>query len=138
MDALDPRDEEPVRIVFPPEVRFTCSRCGDCCRGWHVMLGPGEAERLEALDWSGAAPELAGISPAAPVPGEPRSGRLALARKADGACVYLGARNQCRVHEEFGEPAKPLLCRLYPFGFLGGGGASGCRCLLRLPRGEPG
>jgi lysine-N-methylase len=107
-----------VELVFPPEVRFTCSRCGDCCRGWHVMLGPGEAERLASLDWGGIAPDLRDASPGAPVPGEPQSGRMALARKADGACVYLGSGNQCRIHESFGEAAKPLLCRLYPFGFF--------------------
>ena len=131
-----------VELVFPPEVRFTCSRCGDCCRGWHVMLGPGETERLEALDWSGVAPELAGFSPAAPVPGEPRSGRVALARRADGACVYLGSENQCRIHETFGEAAKPLLCRLYPFGFFAVGErvavdvSFACRAVSR-DQGEP-
>jgi len=131
-----------VELVFPPEVRFTCSRCGDCCRGWHVMLGPGEAERLEALDWSGVAPELAGVSPGGPVPGEPRSGRLALARRADGACVYLGSENQCRIHETFGEAAKPLLCRLYPFGFFAVGErvavdvSFSCRA-VSLDQGEP-
>ncbi len=29
----------------------------------------------------------------------------------------LGAENQCRIHQHFGEAAKPLLCRLYPFSF---------------------
>jgi len=131
-----------LEIVFPPEVRFTCSRCGDCCRTWHVMLGPGEMERLEALDWSASAPELAGISPGAPVPGEPRSGRLALAQHEDGACIYLGSENQCRIHETFGEAAKPLMCRLYPFGFLAVGERVGvdvsfaCRAVSR-DEGEP-
>lgn len=111
-------------LVFPPEVRFTCSRCGDCCRSFHILLGPGEAERLESLDWGGT--DLAEVATVAPAPGEPRPGRLALARRPDsagagagaGACVYLGAQNQCRIHERFGQDAKPLLCRLYPFGFL--------------------
>ena len=131
-----------LEFVFPPEVRFTCSRCGDCCRGWHVMLGPGEAERLEALDWSGVAPELAGISPGAGVPGDPRSGRMALARRSDGACVYLGSQNQCRIQESFGEAEKPLLCRLYPFGFLAVGERVGvdvsfaCRAVSQ-DQGEP-
>ena len=131
-----------VELVFPPEVRFTCSRCGDCCRSWHVMLGPGEAERLEALDWSGVAADLEGTSPGAPVPGEPRSGRMALARKADGACIYLGSENQCRIHESFGEAAKPLLCRLYPFGFFAVGErvavdvSFACRAVSR-DQGEP-
>ncbi len=106
------------------------------------MLGPGERERLEALDWSAAAPELAGTSPGMPVPGEPRSGRLALTRRADGACVYLGSENQCRIHETFGEAAKPLLCRLYPFGFTAVGERVGvevsfsCRAVSQ-DRGEP-
>ena len=131
-----------LEFVFPPEVRFTCSRCGDCCRGWHVMLGPGEVERLEALDWSASAPELSGVSPGAPVPGEPRLGRLALARNADGACIYLGAENECRIHETFGEAVKPLMCRLYPFGFLAVGDRVGvdvsfsCRAVSR-DEGEP-
>lgn len=131
-----------LEFVFPPDVRFTCSRCGDCCRGWHVMLGPGEVERLEALDWSGVATELAGISPGAGVPGDPRSGRMALAQRSDGACVYLGSQNQCRIHESFGEAAKPLLCRLYPFGFLAVGERVGvdvsfaCRAVSQ-DQGEP-
>jgi Fe-S-cluster containining protein len=124
-------------VVFPEDLHFTCSRCGDCCRGWNVMLGPGELERLRALDWKSVSPELHGISP-----GENRSGRLALARRSDGACIYLGARNQCRIHEAFGESAKPLLCRLYPFGFFAVGARVGvdvsfsCRAVSE-DRGEP-
>jgi lysine-N-methylase len=83
-----------------------------------------------------------GISPGAPLAGEPRSGRLALARRPDGACVYLGSKNQCRIHEKFGEAAKPLLCRLYPFGFLAVGDrvavdvSFACRA-VSLDEGEP-
>ncbi len=96
------------------------------------MLGPGERERLDSLDWSGIAPELSGIPPS-----ELRPGRLALARRGDGACVYLGSENQCRIHESFGEAAKPLLCRLYPFGFFAVGEKVGvdvsfaCRAVSR-------
>jgi lysine-N-methylase len=81
------------------------------------MLGPGELERLRALDWNGSAPDLLGIAPA-----EPRGRRTALARRPDGACIYLGSDNQCRIHGQFGEAAKPLMCRLYPFGFAAVGG----------------
>ncbi len=140
MSALEPL--APSELVYPQEVRFTCSRCGDCCRGWHVMLGSGEAERLSALDWSGVAPELSGVSPAVPAPGEARSGRLALARRPDGACIYLGSSNQCRIHETFGHEAKPLMCRLFPFGFLAVGDrvavdvSFACRA-VSLGQGEP-
>ncbi len=124
-------------VVFPEELRFTCSRCGDCCRGWNVMLGPGELERLEALDWTGVSPDLVGI-----VPGDDKTGRMALARRADGACIYLGPDNECRVHQVFGEAEKPLLCRIYPFGFISVGERVGvdvsfaCRAVSQ-DRGEP-
>ncbi|MGH9323218.1 MAG: YkgJ family cysteine cluster protein [Vicinamibacteria bacterium] len=131
-----------IELVYPQDVRFTCSRCGDCCRGWNVMLGPGEIERLEELDWKSTGPDLVGAPVAAAVPGDSRPGRLAIARREDGACIYLGSENQCRIHESFGEAAKPLLCRLYPFGFFAVGDRVGvdvsfaCRAVSE-DRGEP-
>jgi lysine-N-methylase len=124
-------------LAYPEGVRFTCSRCGDCCRSFHILLGPGEKERLSALDWGREAPELAAAETI-----RSYEGRMALARKADGACVYLGSENQCRIHETFGEAAKPLMCRLYPFGFLPVGARVGvdvsfaCRAVSR-GEGEP-
>ncbi len=102
---------------FADDVRFSCSRCGDCCRTWNVMLGPGERETLESLDWTEHAPDLAGMKPAARVKQPGMETRQRLRRRPDGSCVYLGEDNQCRIHEHFGADAKPLLCRLYPFGF---------------------
>lgn len=32
--------------------------------------------------------------------------------------MFLGDENQCRIHEHFGSDAKPLMCRLFPFGFF--------------------
>jgi hypothetical protein len=101
------------------------------------MLGPGEVERLEALDWTRVSPELAGVAPS-----ETRSGRAVLARRSDGSCIYVGPANQCRIHESFGESVKPLLCRIYPFGFLAVGGSVAvdvsfaCRAVSE-DRGEP-
>jgi lysine-N-methylase len=43
------------------------------------------------------------------------SPRWALARQADGACIFLNEKGLCRIHAKFGEPAKPLVCRLFPF-----------------------
>ena len=42
---------------------------------------------------------------------------MRLPRHVDGACVYLGKDNACRIHQHFGAASKPLMCRLYPFGF---------------------
>jgi lysine-N-methylase len=43
--------------------------------------------------------------------------RRRLAQRADGACVFLDERGLCRIHAKFGEAAKPLACRIYPFAF---------------------
>lgn len=101
-----------IAFETPPGLRFTCTQCGDCCRAWNVALGPGEAQRIGALDWRGRAEHLAGAPVTAPFGAARR-----LARRDDGACVFLGERNQCLIHENFGEEAKPLLCRMYPFAF---------------------
>jgi lysine-N-methylase len=110
-------------FVVPPGLRFTCSRCGDCCRGWNVMLGPGEEERLRALDWKGKEEDLvdAGCVVSTRLSGGGRPVRR-LARRDDGACVYLGEDNLCRIHKHFGGETKPLMCQLFPFGFYPMGG----------------
>ncbi len=45
-----------------------------------------------------------------------------LAHQPDGACVFLDERGLCRIHGKFGEPAKPLACRIYPYAFHPAGG----------------
>ena len=119
----------PLPVDYPEEVCFSCTECGDCCRSWDVLVGPGERDRLAALEWHGREADLVGARVVEPVGGGASRGRQGLApspaapprqrlaRGADGACVYLGAENQCRIHQHFGEAAKPLLCRLYPFSF---------------------
>ena len=107
---------------FPENLRFECTRCGDCCRGWQILLGPGELERLSALDWTGRVDTLVETNIVDRVPSQRREsgqrGQNILARRPDGACVFLGAENQCQIHEHFGGETKPLVCRLFPFGFL--------------------
>ena len=82
------------------------------------MLGAGEPERLQALDWRGHA-DADDLADASVVVRHDKQGnRSILARRDDGACVFLGDENQCRIHEHFGSDAKPLMCRLFPFGFF--------------------
>ena len=104
-------------FVHPPDVRFTCSRCGDCCRTWDVMVSSRERKALEGVDWEGRADDLAGVKPTVGVKAPGMEGQRRLRRRDDGACIFLGEESQCRLHEHFGEEAKPLMCRLYPFGF---------------------
>lgn len=107
----------PPAFSFPDNLRFECTRCGDCCRGWRILLGPGELERLSALDWNGRVDRLVETKIVEGVSSH-RGSHNVLARRPDGACVFLGAENQCQIHEHFGGEAKPLVCRLFPFGFL--------------------
>jgi lysine-N-methylase len=106
----------PPEFLVPDGVTFACTQCGDCCRTGNVLLAPGEAERLAMLDWAAAghAPPD-GPHTAAVRTGQRQGERLA--RRPDGACIFLDSRNRCLLHEVFGPDAKPLLCRLYPFGF---------------------
>lgn len=50
------------------------------------------------------------------VPPYLRLGRQTVLNKhSDGACVFLNAENQCSIHARFGEAAKPIACRMFPF-----------------------
>jgi Fe-S-cluster containining protein len=88
------------------------------------MLGPGEAERLQALDWGGKEEALVGRVPRVML-GIGGKKHAVVARCADGSCIYLGSRNQCLIHEHFGPEAKPLMCRLFPFALTPVGGQLG-------------
>lgn len=107
----------PPEVVYPGRLRFTCTQCGDCCRDWNVPLAVGERERLVAIDWRGRVDSLVGVDTTARV-NVGREARVRLARRADGACVYLGRENDCLLHTHFGAAAKPLACSLYPFSLL--------------------
>src|SRR5688500_17392162 len=104
-----------VHFEAPENVRFTCTKCGDCCRTWNVALATGERESIEALDWTTREIDLVDAVVTVQLPGQPWPPRHRLARHDDGACVFLGKANQCRIHEHFGADAKPLVCRMYPF-----------------------
>jgi len=107
----------PPAFSFPENLRFECTRCGDCCRGWQILLGPGELERLSGLDWRGRVDRLVETKIVAGVSSH-RGRHNVLAQRADGSCLFLGAENQCQIHEHFGDETKPLVCRLFPFSFL--------------------
>jgi hypothetical protein len=81
------------------------------------MLSKEEVRRLQELDWQGHEAGLVEHVPARSVVVPGGGKRWALASREDGACIYLSSRQRCLLHEHFGLQAKPLLCRLFPFGF---------------------
>jgi len=101
----------PLRIT-PFEDRWRCQGCGICCRGVIIPLSDDEYLRIRSQGWQ-SRPEFAGRRLFVRV--HPFHRRYRLAQRADGYCVFLSPQGRCRIHEEFGEEAKPLVCRMFPY-----------------------
>lgn len=69
-------------------------------------MTPSERDRLDKQRWR----DELGVEPYVRVKGAP-----VLNKRIDGACVFLTADNRCLIHKKFGESAKPLACRIFPF-----------------------
>jgi lysine-N-methylase len=95
-------------VLMPkiPGQRWSCHSCGDCCRVLVGHLTPEEARRIDEQGWSN---EL-GVAPYVRI-----GANRVLNKRPDGACVFLDENNLCMIHSRFGEQAKPLACRIFPF-----------------------
>ena len=101
----------PIRI--PPVVeRWDCRGCGRCCRTVLVSLDEEDVARLRSQRWD-QHPEFRGRPVMVRQSWWRKGYRLATTRQ--NQCVFLTAEKRCRIHELYGEAAKPLLCRLFPF-----------------------
>ena len=85
---------------------FHCRCCGACCRikDGIVRVSDAEISRIAAYLGRDEAEFIANETEFAP----DRKG-LMLKSMADGACVYLGENNLCRIN-----PVKPDKCRTFP------------------------
>ncbi len=96
----------PVLMPMIAGQKWACHSCGDCCRTLVGHITIEERNRIIDQKWE----TKLDVEPVV------RSGRSwMLNKRADGACVFLDAKNRCRIHAEFGEAAKPLACRIFPF-----------------------
>jgi hypothetical protein len=105
-------------LFLPPGIRYTCIRCGECCRSLEVTMTEAEHACLAAHDW---AREVAGYTPDAFFARirRPRGKQVWRLRPEPGAgCRFLTQENLCRVHSALGAAAKPFAGRLFPFSFL--------------------
>ena len=95
--AISPRDSGSAGLepTFSPTLRFTCTRCGACCR--HVGAGVG----LTGGDVARLGMEVG--------PGSGHPVFVDALESVDGVCSHLSGRD-CSVYI-----ARPLMCRLYPF-----------------------
>lgn len=89
-----------------PAQRWSCHSCGQCCYRLVGHLSEEERQRIEDQGWR----EKLGVEPYV------KFGRSwVLNKRDDGACVFLNEEGLCAIHATYGEKAKPLACRIYPF-----------------------
>jgi len=97
-------------VILPILQNWSCHNCGGCCREHQIVITAEEKKRIDRQKWTAA-------------DGVADDRRLIVAHgtdfrlnhQADGACVFLDERGLCRIHSKFGEAAKPLACRAYPY-----------------------
>jgi lysine-N-methylase len=97
-------------LLLPVFQNWACHNCGGCCREHVIGITAEEKQRIEAQNWSGAD----GVPDGAPL-FVPLGTGWRINHQSDGACVFLAPNGLCRIHSKFGESAKPLACRLYPY-----------------------
>ena len=77
-----------------------------------VSLSEDDVARLRSQQWD-QHPEFPGAPVMVRQSWWKKGYRLATTRQ--NQCVFLTPEKRCRIHELYGEAAKPLLCRLFPF-----------------------
>jgi lysine-N-methylase len=107
----------PVQLELPTLQNWSCHNCGGCCKQHGIYITEAEKERIEQQGWN----ETNGVpkdqSIFVKMGGRVGKAWHRLAHKPDGGCVFLDEKGLCRIHARFGEPAKPLACRIYPYAF---------------------
>ena len=105
------------RVELPAIQNWSCHQCGGCCRHHAIEITEDERKRIEAQRWT----EADGVANAKSIfiPLEKAKGKFRhrLAHQSDVACVFLDSKGLCRIHAKFGEEAKPLACRIFPYAF---------------------
>jgi len=97
-------------VILPILQNWSCHNCGGCCREHQIVITADEKRRIDKQKWT-AADGVADDRPLIVAHGTD----FRLNHQADGACVFLDERGLCRIHSKFGEAAKPLACRAYPY-----------------------
>jgi Fe-S-cluster containining protein len=107
------------RLLLADGVVFTCQHSGACCRSdWRIGVDPGRHARLRGVDWSPREGRPDGEL-FVPLPEPAASGeRVEVARRPDGACVFLTPDTRCAIHARLGASAKPRACREFPYQFV--------------------
>lgn len=103
-------------LELPTIQNWSCHSCSECCRQHGIFVTEEDKSRIERQKWTAAD----GIPEDQPLfVKEGGWGRKTWYRLAQphGACVFLDEQGLCRIHARYGEAAKPLACRIYPYAF---------------------
>ena len=106
-----------ISLTLPTIQNWSCHNCGGCCRQHAIEVTEEERQRILSQGWTANDGTPTGNALFERHAGPPWAKRYRLAHQADGACVFLDERGLCRIHAKFGEAAKPLACRVYPYAF---------------------
>jgi lysine-N-methylase len=112
-------------VLLPQLQNWGCHNCGGCCREHQITITDAEHQRIERQCWTAAD----GVPADRPLMVSSAAG-WRLNHQDDGACVFLDAAGLCRIHSKYGESAKPLACRMYPYAIHPAG--SGLTASLRF------
>jgi lysine-N-methylase len=104
-------------LTLPTIQNWSCHNCSGCCKQHLIEITDAERARIQKQNWS----LEDGITNDQPViarhGGLPWKKKYRLAHTSDGSCIFLNEKGLCRIHAKFGEAAKPLACRIYPYAF---------------------
>lgn len=104
-------------LTLPTIQNWSCHNCSGCCKQHLIEITEAERQRIVSQNWTEADGISVGQSVVEPHAGPFWKKRYRLAHRSDGACVFLNEHGLCRIHAKFGEAAKPLACRIYPYAF---------------------
>jgi len=102
-------------LTLPTIQNWSCQNCSSCCRQHLIEITEAERQRIVDQNWTPADGVPADRPLIVKFAGPPWKPRYRLGDQPDGACVFLNEQGLCRIHAKFGELAKPLPCRVYPF-----------------------
>ncbi|MBD3673649.1 MAG: YkgJ family cysteine cluster protein [Planctomycetaceae bacterium] len=105
-----------IDLQLPTIQNWSCHNCGGCCRQHLIAITTEEKKRIDKQGWTAKDGIPADVNLVEKNP-DSKTRPWRLGHQPDGACVFLQADGLCRIHAKFGEDAKPLACRLYPYAF---------------------
>ena len=104
-------------LQLPTIQNWSCHSCSECCRRHVVEITEEERQTIIEQGWRDDDEFTEGTPVLVRDLGPFWNRRWRLGQKPDGACVFLDEEGLCRIHARYGEPTKPLACRVYPYAF---------------------